>query len=140
MAKQLKKDTKKEEFTAPAATAAKLPEGFKIKRSITLPVLVLKKAGDSKTVKIQDAMRVSKIEQKADAAGKKREPATICTVVEVLTGEQFTMLVPAVVKSNLLRDYPDDTYVGKVFMIENMGKRTEAQRYNDFRIYEVEAA
>lgn len=138
MAKNPKKSST--EAQAPVVTAAKIPDGFKVKRNITLPVLVLKKAGDKRIVEIQDEMRVSKIEQKADAQGKKREPATICTVADAQTGEQFTMLVPAVVKSNLLRDYPEAKYVGKVFMIENMGKRTEAQRYNDFRIYEVEKA
>lgn len=136
--RQGKKEEQAPQVAAP--TAANLPEGFKVKRSITLPVLVLKKQGDTATVLIQDAMRVSKVETKADASGKKREPATICTVVKVDSGEQFTMLVPAVVKANLLRDYPDDDYVGKTFMIQNMGKRTEAQRYNDFRIFEVEKA
>lgn len=137
-----KTQANKQPSSTPAAiaTGMNLPEGFKAKRTITLPSLVLKEVGAAKTVKILDEMRVSKIESKPTADGKKREPATICTVVDVATGEQAIMLVPAVVKANLLRDYPDGKYVGLTFYVKNNGKRSESQRYNDFMIVEVEAA
>lgn len=127
----------------PSSVLADLPEGFKVKRSVTLPVIVIKKAGDFRVLKITDAMRISKIEDKKAAktadGEKKREPATICTVIDVKSGEMGTFIVNAVVKSNLERDYPNDSYVDKTFYIKNRGKRQESQRYNDFDIHEVEA-
>lgn len=127
-----------------APVVANLPEGVKAVRNVTLPTLVLKKAGDSAVLKFMDAMRVSKVKTKPDIGPdgkvKEREPATVATVVNTQTGEQFIYLVASVVKSNLERDYPDETYVGKSFYIQNKGKRTENQRYNDFAIIEVEAA
>lgn len=116
-------------------TAIKLPEGIKAVRRVTMPSLALKNPGDEKILCIADAMRVSAVKDKSE---QKREPATICSVGDVLTGEMYTYIVPAVVKSNLLRDYPDDSYVGKSFHIKNMGRRNENQRYNDFSIIEVD--
>lgn len=149
MAKAKAKAAKSEETGSnvipfnPANTGAMvLPEGVTVKRHVTLPSLAIKTAGQQKILFIIDAMRVSKITDKAgtDAEGKAktREPATICTAGDCETGELVTFIVPAVVKSNLERDYPKDSYVGKSFVIQNKGKRSEAQRYNDFAIAEVD--
>lgn len=113
-----------------------LPANIRVKRMVTVPSLVLKNSGDKRVLLICDAMRISKVVDKKDTA---REPATVCTVGDIETGEQFIFLVPSVVKSNLERDYPNDEYVGKTFYIECLGKRNESQRYKDFRIMEVEA-
>lgn len=111
-----------------------LPAGMKVKRILTMPSLVLKEAGAHRTLMFVSEIRVSKVVDK-DA---KREPANIADVGDVETGEAFIFLVPSVVKSNLERDYPDGSYKGLTFFIQNLGKRTESQRYNDFRILEVE--
>lgn len=124
--------------TAVGAKAA-LPPGIVIKRRITMPSLVMKKAGQTLFLNIVDAMRVSTVKDKPTTDGKAKEPATICTAGDILTGEMFTFLVPSVVRENLRRDYPGDSYVGKCFMIENKGKRTEGQRYWDFAISEIDA-
>lgn len=113
-----------------------LPAGFKVVKQITLPSLAIKKAGDSKILKIMDAMRISKVVDKS-AEGKKREPATICTVTDMETGELFTFIVPAVVKKNLQETYENDSYVDRIFQITNKGKRNEAQKYYDFQLLEV---
>lgn len=122
------------------AGALALPPGVKIKRVVTVPSLALKNVGDSRILQFLDGLRVSKVTDKES----KREPATVATVADMTTGEQFIFICPAVVKANLERDYadinPDGTpgYVGRAFYIENLGKRTESQRYNDYRIAEVE--
>lgn len=118
------------------AVPSSLPEGIKVKRRITLPSLAIKTPGQGRALVIMDAMRVSKVKDKSE---QKREPATICTVGDMQTGEMFTFIVPAVIKGNLDENYPDDSYVGKAFWIQNKGKRTESQRYNDFELSEVEA-
>lgn len=125
--------------SASAAQAAKLPEGMKAKRIVTLSVMVIKEPGKGRGVKILDAFRVSKVEGKTDADGKKQKPATICTAVDTVTGEMGILIVNAVVQSNLERDYPDGDYVNRAFYIVNLGKRSAGQRYNDFSITEIEA-
>jgi len=123
---------------------APLPAGIVITRRITMPSLVMKKAGVVAYLTIVDAMRVSTVKNKPvkDSDGKEKplEPATVCTVGDILTGEMYTFLVPSVVRENLKRDYPNDTYVGKCFLIENKGKRNEGQRYWDFAIAEIDAS
>ncbi len=115
--------------------AVALPAGFKTKRMVTMPSLSLKD-DEGRALLIVDAIRVSKV---VDKSPQKREPANICSVSDVETGEAFTFLVPKVVQANLERDYPNEGYVGLTFYVENLGKRTESQRYNDFRIVELEA-
>ncbi len=130
--------------TAVAIRQADMPEGVKVVKRVTMPTLVMKVPDQSWTLFIRDEMRLSKIENKtgkdADGKARKMEPATICTVADVTTGEEFTWLVPSVVQSNLQRDYPDDGYVGKCFWIKNNGKRTPSQRYWDFSIAEVDVS
>lgn len=121
--------------------AQALPPGVKLVKRITLPSLALKNKGETRILAIADAMRVSTIQDKKGADGTKpRDPATICTVGDVMTGEVFTFIVPSVVKANLNRDYPNDGYVGRAFLIEHMGKRNESQRYADFSLSEVDVS
>lgn len=128
---------------ASTIAAMNLPAGVTLKRHVTLPSLAIKVVGQQEILFIMDAIRVSKIKQKielnVDGTQKAaREPAQICTAGKHGTGELVTFIVPAVVRENLVRDYPNDSYVGKSFVIQNKGKRTEAQRYNDFAIVEVD--
>ncbi len=125
--------------TQAAVSAAKVPEGFKAKRVVTLPTIVIKEAGTARILKIVDAFRVSKVEGKPMADGTKQKPATVCTATDMQTGEMGIFIVSAVVQSNLERDYPEESYVGKAFHISNLGKRKDTQKYNDFSITEVEA-
>ena len=140
-------------LSAPSTGGLQLPEGASVVRRVTLPSLAIKKVGQVETLTILDEMRQSKITQKTKRSdGKMMEPATICSAGKHPTGEVVTFIVPAIVKSNLLRDYAkvktDDegnvveilehNYVNKTFIIKNCGKRSESQRYNDFEITEIE--
>lgn len=125
--------------TAVATVPMNLPTGIKLTRRLTMPSLVLKVPGVARVLAIADPMRVSSVPGKKNAEGVQEKPATVCTVGDVETGEQFTLLVPAVLKSTLERDYPDDSYVGKSFYIRNEGKR-EGKRHIDFTIAEVDVS
>lgn len=124
-----------------SAGALALPAGVKVKRVLTVPSLVIKETGQVEIVQFVSAIRISKV---VDKSPQKREPAKIADVVKVETGEMFILLLPAVVQQNIERDYPGvnengtPEYVGRAFYIENMGKRKDGQRYNDFKIIEVE--
>lgn len=133
-------EARKNTFDEPAPVITRsttMPEGLTIKRTITVPSLVLKVVGEGAALRFDSAMRISTIQQKA-GEGKQMDPATIANVTDVKTGEQFIFLVPSLVKSNLQNNYPDDGYNGKAFWICNKGKRKPSQRYNDFEIQEVE--
>lgn len=123
---------------APVVSTAglKIPEGYKVKRQITVPTLSMKEQGKPRLLQIMDAMRVSTYKD-PDPKKAKEKPATVCGVTDMETGEVFQFLVPSVVEANLKRDYEGDSYVGKVFRIECLGKRPN-KRYRDFSIFEVE--
>lgn len=133
----------------------KLPAGFKVSRQVTVPSLVLKEVGKPHILKIMDKMRISTYVD-PDPKKKKEKPATICGVTNMETGEVAQLLVPSVMEANLRRDYDavvkvegegreakivEDSgthaYVGKVFRVENLGKRP-GKRYFDFSILELE--
>lgn len=124
-------------------TKVPLPAGYSVKRAVTLPAIVLKVAGDSRCLKITEPMHLSAAltnkggEKKADA--KEMEPATVCAVTDIVTGEQGNFVVPAVVKGNLMEKYPDDAYVGLIFQITHNGKRA-GKRYADFTVLELAAS
>lgn len=154
-----KKQTKTKEPEAPIpqiSAKVEMPAGFKVKRQITVPTLVMKEPGKPLILTFNDRMRISTY---IDPDPKKatEKPATICGVTDATTGVVSQLLVPSVVEANLRRDYDakakvegkgkdtritedsgDHTYVGKTFRLENLGKRP-GKRYFDFSIFEVEA-
>lgn len=121
-----------------SAANVKLPEGYRVKRQVTMPTLNIKEAGVTKILRIEDAMRLSTYVD-PDPKKAKEKPATICGVTDMESGEVYQFLVPSVVESQLKREYKDDSYVGLTFRISCLGKRPN-KRYRDFSIMEVEAA
>lgn len=118
----------------------KLPSGLKLKQRLTLPSLVMKTKGDERALVFLSPIHASKVVTgKVDAEGKPEKPANVANVGDVTTGEEFVFLVPAVVRSTLIQEYPDDSYVRKVFYIRNEGKR-EGKRHIDFTVAEVDAS
>lgn len=138
-AKSAAKELAVTEFTSNAPTAFQLPAGMRVARVVTMPSLVMKNANEPRMLMIVSEMRVSNVKGKKLPDGTYEKPATVCDVGDIETGEQMIFLVPAVVAKNLDDVYPDGAYVGKTFYIENLGKRSASQRYNDFKIVELES-
>lgn len=132
-----------------------LPGGYRVKRQITVPTLVMKDASPPRMLQFMDRMRLSTYLD-PDPKKVKEKPATVAGVTDIETGEVFQFLVPSVVEANLRRDYDaeitvqgegknakivDDkgshAYVGKIFRVQCLGKRP-GKRYRDFSIFEVE--
>lgn len=140
--KQWKAKEASQQAGMPAASSAQLPEGFRAKKLITLPTLVMKEASEPRILRFDTAMRVSTFDNKKGGAkgdGGKRieEPATVAAVTDMQSGEQMQFIVPSVVKANLEREYADNDYVLKIFRIQCLGKRV-GKRYRDFSIMEVD--
>jgi hypothetical protein len=107
----------------------------KRKKLLTRPVL--KYVVDvANFVLIEAAAHIGK-EMKPGADGKKKEPATLCNVIDLKTGEPAQLILNAVVKSVLTEEYPNDTYVGKCFSITKQARVTGKQ-YDPFSIEEIE--
>lgn len=87
-------------------------------------------------VLIETASHVGK-EMKPGADGKKKEPATLCDVIDLKTGEPCQLILNAVVKSVLAEEYPSDSYVGKCFAITKQARVT-GKSYDPFLIEEIE--
>jgi hypothetical protein len=68
---------------------------------------------------------------------KKRNPAELCNVVDLVTGEEVQIIVSAVVLSVWDDDYPDHGYVGKGFKITK-GKKGEGKSYFSYSVDEIE--
>lgn len=115
-----------------------LPTGYKLKKILTLPSLVMKTPGEGRALKFIEAIHESKVQGKQLADGTFEKPASVAQVVDLDTGEALMFLVPAVVKKNVMDGYPNDGYVGLCFYIKNMGKRKDGQRYADFGIAEID--
>lgn len=112
-----------------------MPTKFKVVRNLTLPLFKFVE-GTPQNLLITSAMFVGK-EMKA-IEGKKKEPATLCNVTDMETGEAGQIILHAVVKSILNDEYPNDSYVGKAFEICKKGK-DPGKEYNRFTVWEIEA-
>ncbi len=107
----------------------------KRKKLLTRPVLKYV-VGIANCVKIEQAMHVGK-EMKPGPDGKQKEPATICDVIDLRTGEPAQIIANAVVKSVLNESYPNDSYVGLCFAITKQN-RVQGKSYDPFTIEEIE--
>ncbi|MGH7746365.1 MAG: hypothetical protein ACREQ5_16645 [Candidatus Dormibacteria bacterium] len=110
---------------------------FVAKRKKLLTRPVLKYVVDSAIyVKIETEMHIGK-EMKPGPDGKKKEPATLCNVIDLKTGEPSQIIANAVVKSVLLEEYPNSSYVGLCFAITKQA-RVQGKQYDPFNIEEIE--
>lgn len=70
--------------------------------------------------------------------GKKaQEPAEVCNVIDLTTGEEVQIIVAAVVQSVWADEYPDDSYVGKGFKITK-GVKAAGKQYFQYSVDEIE--
>jgi hypothetical protein len=127
-----------------SATAANTAPGraFKVVRNVTLPVLPVK-IEEPVYVTIKDAMRVGAaqkevIDKQTGKPKPKMEPATVCTVVDLMTGEVKTLIVAAVVKGIFEDEYAGETYVGKSFCLVKHAKK-EGKNYFNYSVDEIDA-
>lgn len=105
-----------------------------IAKRVTIPLLK-QKTGEPIYVKMTGAMYTGKA-QKAKEGEKAKDPATLINCVDLTTGLECQIIVSAVVKSILEEEYPAQAYVGKGFMITNLGKR-EGKNYNSVDVAEL---
>lgn len=107
----------------------------KRKKLLTRPVLKFVK-DVPQYVKFEGAIYVGR-EMAQKAGEKKKEPAHLADVIDLMTGELAQIIVNAVPMSILNESYPDNGYVGKCFSIMRQ-PRQEGKMYDPFKIEEIE--
>jgi hypothetical protein len=65
------------------------------------------------------------------------KPPYTCNIVNLETGEFQYLIMNAVLLSEIERGYPDNSYVGKSFLIQR-GKTITGKRYRGYKIVEIE--
>lgn len=111
---------------------------FKRKKLLTRPVLKLVE-NQPIYVKFESAIYLGK-EMKADKVKegeKKRDPAHLADVIDLVSGEQAQIIASAVVMSVLDENYPDTGYVGKCFSITKKG-RAPGKQYFGYNVEEID--
>ena len=108
------------------------------KKLLTRPVFKWV-VGNPLYCRIEEKMHIGKEIQSrtADPSAKKKEPATLCNVIDLKTGELGQFIANTVIKSTLDESYPNDTYVGLCFSITKQS-RQEGKQYDKFAIEEIE--
>lgn len=123
------------ENTAPISGKLSNRAGFKIKKLVTVPSLVMKIHGEERVLRFDTPITVSKVK---DPKKPDEKPANVANVTDMESGEQFIFLVPSVVQANLEQEFEGEAYVDRIFLIKHCGKNP-AKRYVNFSIAEVEA-
>lgn len=136
----MSKVDKAEEAVATAATAidtavAAVESAFKIKKNITLP-LMKPQIDVPVFIQVSSEMFVGKAVKKA-GGGKDMEPATLVNCVNLETGEESQIIVPAVLKGIFEDEYPKSAYVGLGFRIVKH-KQASGKKYHNFSVAELE--
>jgi hypothetical protein len=63
-------------------------------------------------------------------------PPQLAQVIDLTTGEVVQIIIGSVLESELKREYPNDTYVGKGFSIQKA--KIQGKRYAAYQIAELE--
>lgn len=117
----------------------KMAGRFKVLKTVSLPLKSLAE-GDLAHVKMETAIRLG--EKLKGKANEKKEPAHLANVIDLDTGEEMLMIIPAVLKSSLEDNYKDESYVGKAFQITHLGKKAKGgaadEGYNLYKILEID--
>lgn len=107
----------------------------KRKKLLTRPVLKFV-TDEPRYILLQGRIYLGK-EMKQRGEEKKKEPAHLCDVVDLSTGELAQIIVNAVPMSVLKESYPNNGYVGCSFSITRQS-RQNGKSYDPFKVEEIE--
>lgn len=110
---------------------------FRVVKHVTRPLLKLE-PGIQYYIKIESAFRQAEQMKNAkkDAAGNVIPPPFIVDVLNLEGGTPSQMVANEVFRTELVKQYPNDSYVGKFFeLVKNT--KAEGKNYNTFGITEL---
>lgn len=125
-----------------SAVAANNAAGFafvpKVKKILTLPLLKMK-IGEPVYVKFTAPTFVGK--KIAEEPGKvAKEPPIMANVINLPTGEMVQIMLGSVLQGILRDEYPNDSYVGKSFMLQLAEQKRGrlGGNYNTYKVAELD--
>lgn len=138
VADKIKEEKENPTAAAEAATRAEKEQAareaflakVKVTKNITLP-LIKPRIDQPEFIEVLEPYFTGK---KID---DKKEAATLLNVVNLVTGENAQIIVPAVLKGIFDDEYPDNAYVGKKFSVTKHAKQT-GKAYHPFSVAEIE--
>ena len=117
---------------------------FKVKEQVTVPVLK-QESGETVAIKITAPILVedqfdTKIDEETGEIIKQtfKGKINVGRVVELTSGQLFQYVFNAISASEIRNAYPDDSYVGKCFLIKKLAV-VAGKRYKEVQIIEIEA-
>ena len=138
---EAKKEVKTETATttAPAAKTGFDPSKVKVTKNLTLPVLKTS-IGIPAYVRIIDPIFKGKLLAEEVAKGKDaKDAADIINVNNLETGQDQQIIGGMVLINTLREAYPEDSYVGKTFMLtKGEQKGTGSKKYHPWSIQEID--
>jgi hypothetical protein len=120
---------------AKAVKAVKTASGRVVKQRLTNSLFKLE-IGTALEIEVTGKIYVGKPQKNAKADDK---PADIMPCINLDTGEEGAIIVPAVLMSVLKESFPKDNYVGACFSICKREKKDPKDRYFPYDIMEIEA-
>lgn len=112
------------------------PNAVRIKKKLNLPLLKQKPNG-SIDVFFLSRMFQGKEGISKKGEDKKKDPATIANVLNLISGTPAQIILSTVQIKILAEMYPNDSYIDKSFRLYNFGK-LDGRDYNSVSIDEIE--
>lgn len=135
------------------------PIAFKVKSHVTLPLLKIEddkpyavtietafkkgEAAPARKVKVSYTDPETGELKEREEMSKPQEPPVLCQVTNLFTGERAQMIAGAVFHSEITKQYPNDSYVGKSFQFtvqKASGKRYKVPMISEVEIEQAGAA
>lgn len=124
--------------TVPGSSPVQLATGrvMRAVRILSRPVLSLANEGDTARFTVESPMYDGKPQEGDDSMGV----PTLLDVQDLDTTVPSLVVCPTVLVNELTEKYPDDSYVGRHFAVENMGKKKGkgGKSYSKISIVELE--
>jgi hypothetical protein len=109
--------------------------GFKVKKQVVLPILTLPE-GVTRGIRPTAPMYEGKdISEKTGKPGEKI--ATLLNCVDLSTGQECMIVVPALLEGAFADEYENDDYVGRDFAVLK-GEKPQGKRYHRFSVAEID--
>jgi len=128
--------------TNPTAPAQMAHTKYTVTKLVTLPLWKWQD-GVEKAFRIETPIVLGKAVKDRGPAGADKgtkgavemEPAHVCNVIDLETGELKQIITGTVLMGNLQENYPDGAYVGKCFI--STQSKIEGKRYKAYSLAEI---
>ncbi len=132
-----KKKTADDEYAEFEKDQAEIAARFTVTKKVIIPLLKMRANVPIYVIPTAPHFTGKDISRPGDDPKKKRAPAELCPVTDLVTGEAMQIIVSAILLSTWDDEYPDDAYVGKGFKITK-GRQAEGKSYYTYSVDEIE--